>query len=209
MRRAAITQSRPRPLPYPYPPSRHPGAGCAMPAASGCSRGKSTLRGVVRRTLALVLALSGVAAVGSPVALGDTPSGSLYVGDQTSNTVQSFDALDNPFTFMAAPTSVTGPRGILRLGDGNFLVAYQNPGQPFPGEIDQYNGNGDLLGSLVPSSDPHAPFAPRGIILGPDNRTLYVADFGRKSIGAVEQYDASTGQFLHKLNFSSFILNAA
>jgi DNA-binding beta-propeller fold protein YncE len=152
------------------------------------------------------LAVLAFGALGAAAASAD----SLYIGDQTDNTIQSFDATGNPLgTFIPAPTGVIGPRGILHLSNGHFLVAYQNPGQPFPGEIDQFAQNGVSLGPLVPSSNPNAPFAPRGIILGPDGRTLYVADFGAGNIGAVERYDVVTGQFLGDLTFDSFINSSA
>ena len=109
------------------------------------------------------------------------------------------------------PGVLHGPRGILHLSNNRFLVANQNVGLPVSGEIDQFNVVGKSLGALVPSSDPDAPFAPRGIILGPDERTLYVADIGNVAdpvngnVGAVKKYDVHSGKFLGNLNFDNWV----
>jgi hypothetical protein len=126
---------------------------------------------------------------------------SLSIGDAADNTIKQFDPQAGTLQGTFTGGSLHGPRGILHLRDGRFLVANQNVGLPVAGEIDQFDSAGKSLGALVPSSDPHAPFAPRGIILGPDNRTLYVADIGEDNIGAVETYDVNSGKFLGKLNF--------
>jgi DNA-binding beta-propeller fold protein YncE len=120
------------------------------------------------------------------------------------NTIKQFDARTGNFQGTFTGGSLHGPRGILHLSDGRFLVANQNVGLSVAGEIDQFDSAGKSLGALVPSSDPHAPFAPRGIILGPDNRTLYVADIGKGNIGAVEKYNVDSGKFLGKLNFDKW-----
>jgi hypothetical protein len=104
---------------------------------------------------------------------------------------------------------LVGPRGILHLSTGSFLVANQNVGLSIPGEIDQFDSSGKFVGPLVPNTDPHAPFAPRGIILGPDGHTLYVADFGKSNVGHVDQYDVGTGKFLGRLNFDKWINSSA
>src|SRR5262249_53393594 len=61
---------------------------------------------------------------------------------------------------------------------------------------------GAFAGALVPFQDPHAPFAPRGMVL--KDNVLYVAnmqdaDTTRAGIapdGEIDKYDGSTGQFL-------------
>jgi DNA-binding beta-propeller fold protein YncE len=117
---------------------------------------------------------------------------SYYVGDQTDNTSKTFDATGNsPSTFIPVTNGRSAPRGILHLSNESFLVAYQNSATPIAGEIDERHSDGTLT-ALIPSSDPHAPLAPRGMVLGPDGRTLYVADFGKDNIGAVETYDVET-----------------
>jgi DNA-binding beta-propeller fold protein YncE len=157
---------------------------------------------IARRVVAGVLALVAAGALAAAAASADT----LNVGEGTGNTIQSFNAMGNPLgpAIPASPTGATGPRGILHLRTGTFLVAYQNPGLPVNGEIDEFANTGAFLRALVPGTDPNAPFAPRGIILGPDNKTLYVADFGADAIGAVDRYDINTGKFLGALDFSSF-----
>ena len=164
---------------------------------------------IARRVVTGLVALIAAGAFAAAAASADT----LYISEGTDSTIHSFNAMGNPLgTFISAPpeappllTDATGPRGILHLRNGNFLVAYQNPGLPVNGEIDEFSNKGAFLRALVPSTDPNAPFAPRGIILGPDNKTLYVADLGQNAIGAVERYDVNTGKFLGDLDFSSFI----
>jgi hypothetical protein len=176
-------------------------------------RGKAPSVHIARRAITLVLALIVIGALGAPPALGATRRDRLYIGndpDSTApnSTVQSFDATGNPLgTFISAtPSGAIGPRGILHLSSGKFLVAYQNTNLPISGEIDEFASNGTFLRALVPSSDPAAPYAPSGMILGPDNRTLYVADQGPDfQLGAVEKYNVRTGAFLGDLDFKSFI----
>src|SRR5689334_20629434 len=119
---------------------------------------------------------SGQSLAASPSTPAST-SDSLYVGDAGHNSVRRFDAatgqdLGNFVT--PGNGGLNGPRGILH--DVNFLVSNQNVGQSIPGEIDQYGVDGKPLGALVSHTDTNAPFAPDGVIRGPDNRTLYVAD---------------------------------
>jgi DNA-binding beta-propeller fold protein YncE len=176
-------------------------------------------RGVLGIAAASLLTLL---AAGSPAAAkvsGPSPAAAfsasaptsdpLYVGDAADNTIKQFDAQAGTLQGTFTGGSLHGPRGILHLGDGRFLVANQNVGLPVAGEIDQFDGAGKSLGALVPSSDPHAPFAPRGIILGPDKHTLYVADIGKDNIGAVEKYDVNSGKFLGKLNFDKWANSSA
>jgi glucose/arabinose dehydrogenase len=139
---------------------------------------------------------------------------SLYVGDQSDNAVQQFDAATGCYQGAFVPPDngvLDGPRGILHLPDGNFLVSNQNDTENNPGEIDQYSGDGEFLRKLVPPSDPNAPFDPDGIILGPDHSTLYVADLGEgaPAVGRVATYNVNTGRFLGNLDFRRFINNTA
>jgi sugar lactone lactonase YvrE len=94
------------------------------------------------------------------------------------------------------------------LRQGNLLVANQNIDQSYSGEIDMFNHvSGKPLAAVVPHTDPNAPFDPDGIIVGPDERTLYVADIGDlcDTCGRVATFDVDTGHFLGNLDFSSFI----
>jgi hypothetical protein len=171
-----------------------------------------------------ILAGAALALLGgaTPSAAQERPSGAdvLYIGDTADDTVKRFDAQTGQFlgTFIPEGT-LHGPRGILHAG--TFLVSNQNVGLPFAGEVDRYNANGGFLGALVPHDSPNAPFAPRGIILGPDRRTLYVADLGpdfpecvgspTQPCGAVKRYDVSSGltaRFLGDLDFTSFTHDA-
>jgi DNA-binding beta-propeller fold protein YncE len=179
---------------------------------------------IVKR-FALGVLLVGSAALATAGQTGRLPSSltasastedSLYVGDAADNSVKRFDAQTGQYLGAFVPTAsgnLHGPRGMLHLageeGEGNFLVSDQNVNRSSSGEIEEYSGDGGKpLKALVPHSSPNAPFAPRGIILGPDGSTLYVADLGSGGVGAVERFDADTGQFLGDLDFSSFITNS-
>lgn len=166
--------------------------------------------GTVALILALVLPMAATAqAATARDSLTSTtsspcPGDSLYVSDAGDNSVKRFCAQDGRLLDTFGNGSLQGPRGILY--EGNILVANQNVLQPYPGEIDQYHHkDGTFLGALVPHTDPNAPFAPRGIIRGLDNNTLYVADLGSGNIGRVATYDVNTGHFLGDLDFSSLI----
>lgn len=109
----------------------------------------------------------------------------LAIGDGSDNSVRFFDAhtgnlLPRP---LVEPGSggLIGPMGILHdRPRREWLVVNQNVGQPFPGVILRYDADGKPLGALVPSSDPNAPWAPRGmVLLGKGReRILIVADLG-------------------------------
>jgi hypothetical protein len=133
----------------------------------------------------------------------------LYVGDAINNTVQRFDAATGASlgTFVMGNKSLDGPRGMIFDGAGHLLVANQNVNRGKPGEILRYDAaTGAFLGELVPFQDPHAPFAPRGIVL--KDNVLYVASLqdagttkaGFAPDGEVDRYDATTGQFLGALS---------
>jgi DNA-binding beta-propeller fold protein YncE len=79
------------------------------------------------------------------------------------------------------------------------------------GEIDKFDAStGSFQGALVPSSDPNAPFAPRGIVLSPDGKFIYVADSegsASHSHGFIRKYDANTGEFKGKFFADSSLLS--
>jgi DNA-binding beta-propeller fold protein YncE len=65
--------------------------------------------------------------------------------------------------------------GLLIAGP-ELIVVNQNVNLPLKGEILQYQlKDGSFAGAWVPSSDPNAPFAPRGAVL--KDGVLYVAEF--------------------------------
>jgi len=146
-----------------------------------------------------------------------TMTDSLYVGDNATNghsadnSVQRFDATTGASlgTFVNGSDSLKGVRGVIFDGNGHLLVANQNVNRGKPGDILQYDAKtGSFQGELVPFQDPHAPFAPRGIVLNPAHTVLYVANFqdtdttkaGIAPDGEVDRYDATTGQFLGALS---------
>lgn len=102
----------------------------------------------------------------------------LYVSDLADNTVKQFDARTGTFerVFVTSGSGgLVGPQGVVFGKRDNLLVANQNLDQPFPGEIFRYEGKtGSFLGAVVPKSDPHTPYAPRGIVV--KNHKLFVAD---------------------------------
>jgi hypothetical protein len=109
----------------------------------------------------------------------------LAVGDLSDNSVRFFSSrtgklLQSP---LIEPGSggLRGPMGILfDAHRKEWIVANQNIGQPFPGEILRYDASGRPLGALVARTDPDAPFAPRGIVFVKNrgSRVLFVADLG-------------------------------
>jgi hypothetical protein len=155
-----------------------------------------------------VLAASFVAVAPYAAAQVTITSNSLFVGDQGSESVKLVDiqTTTTAATSNFATSNINGPKGIIFTGTGLgsvMLVANQFPNTNMPGDIAKYNpSTGQFLGSLVPQSDPNAPHAPRGIVLSPDHKFLYVADF-TESIGGASsgpgkllEYDANTGAFI-------------
>src|SRR5262249_589073 len=130
-----------------------------------------------------------------------SPVSGLYIGDGTDNTGKLFDETSGASlgTFVTSGSGgLQGPRGLLFDTAGNMLVSNQDVGLPIPGAILRFDGGtGALDNAVVPSSNPHAPFAPDGNILGRDNR-LSAADqvaSDNVSDGKIEvyQYNPTTG----------------
>ena len=126
----------------------------------------------------------------------------LYVGDTADNSVKAFDAATGATlgTLVAPAGGLHGPRGLIARNPGQLLVVNQNVNLPIPGEVLRYNGRtGDPLGAVVSHGDPHAPFAPRGMVL--KDNVLYVASYTDGDTtpapdGEIDTYDATTGKFL-------------
>jgi hypothetical protein len=141
---------------------------------------------------------------------GDT----LYVGDGNDNTVKQFDATTGAYlgTFVASGSgSLLGPRGLIFGRHHDLNVVNQNVGTTINGEVLRYdNKSGAFLNDIVDASNPHAPYAPRGMVRGPAH-TLFVADlgdlgnvFGTGNVGRLIQFDDTTGAWLGDLNHSGF-----
>jgi DNA-binding beta-propeller fold protein YncE len=146
----------------------------------------------------------------------------LYVGDGADNTVKRFDtatAKDLGKFVTDGSGGLHGPRGLIFTRGRSFTpiqlyVVNQNVSQPFAGEILRYRrSGGQFVGALVPSSDPNAPFAPRGLIRGllP---TVYVADLGDLGDsedvflpGRIARFDSLTGRFLGDLDPTPFVFD--
>ena len=76
----------------------------------------------------------------------------LFVGDETNDTVQRFDAAtgESLGTFVKGNKSLEGPRGMIFDGNGSFLLANQNAGRGKSGEIMRYDEQtGKFAGELV------------------------------------------------------------
>ena len=120
----------------------------------------------------------------APAVSGDI----LYIADNADNTIKRFDARTGDFIFNTKsnsdPTGVfvqsgsgglTGAQGILVVGQ-DLLVVNQNVDLPIAGEILRYKlKDGAFKKAVVPHTDPNAPFAPQGMVLGHGQR-LFVAN---------------------------------
>jgi hypothetical protein len=151
-------------------------------------------------------------AAGAPAATSASAGSadSLYIGDGSDNTIKQFDATTGAYEgtlVTSGSQGLLGPRGLIFRNDGQLLVVNQNVGLPTNGAVLRYNGQtGVPLGALVPASDPNAPFAPRGMVLGA-NHTLYVADDGNLdgiTLGRLARFNSETGAFLGDLEPTGF-----
>jgi hypothetical protein len=145
----------------------------------------------------------------SPVPPG-APGDIVLIGDGSDNTVKSFDASSGAFlgnTVAPGDGGLNGPRGIIFRSPGQLLLVDQNVFEPNPGEVLRFNApTGTFLGNLVFQTDPNAPFAPRGMVLGA-NHTLYVADDGNLDgiiLGRLTRFNSETGAFLGDLQPTGF-----
>ena len=146
---------------------------------------------------------------------------SMFIGDGADDTVKRFNANNGSSegTFVASSSGgLFGPRGLVFAGR-HLLVVNQNVDQPFSGEVLDFDKTGAFVKARVPSSDPKAPFAPRGMVRGRGN--LYVADVGDADyvIGGgaapnplparVAQYDQRTGAWERDLDYAGFAMNCS
>ena len=153
--------------------------------------------------IATALALAPLVIAG-PAAHAGEDRDRLFIGDGVDNHVEVFDAATGAFRRSLAPIGLLGPRGIVTRSGRLFLVN-QNVGTDFTGEVLRFNtATAKPVTKLVPADTPHAPFAPRGMILWHDR--LFVAnvlDPARKDLaGGVLAYTAA-GKFLRRLRSGS------
>ena len=102
----------------------------------------------------------------TPVEVQFTSPGCLNDGD---NTIKGFDADTGAFLGVSDGPSVSrlaGPRGLVVDGGGLLLVVNQNVNLDIPGEVLRYNKALMFQDRLIRSSNPDAPFAPDGLVLG-------------------------------------------
>jgi DNA-binding beta-propeller fold protein YncE len=131
------------------------------------------------------------------------PNDILYIGDAGDNSVKAFDAQTGAFLGdEVAPGAggLNGPRGLIFRNPGELLVVNQNVNTDVSGEILRFNARtGASLDAVVPSADPDAPFAPRGMVLR--GNVLYVADLqgATTADGRVAEYNVNNGEFLGEL----------
>ncbi|WP_028210255.1 hypothetical protein [Paraburkholderia mimosarum] len=136
----------------------------------------------------------------------------LFIGDAGDNSIKQFNLIGayiGPFVAAgAAAAGLTGPRGMI-FTDGQLVVVNQNVNTPNNGEVMRFDAKtGTFIGKLVSSTDPNAPFSPRGIVRGGPNNYFYVADDGVANNkcaneGDVKEYDAA-GAFKGNLNRKNF-----
>lgn len=137
----------------------------------------------------------------------------LFIGDGADASVEWFAIPTGEYLgqfVQSGEGGLTSPRGLVfdrqsPTECGELLVVDQNAGTTSTGEILAYSGlTGEFLEALVPAGSPYAPFAPRGMVLGP-NGVLYVADFGGGgNPGRIATFDAETGAFLGDLSTTGF-----
>ena len=129
---------------------------------------------------------------------------SLYIGDNGDSTVKRFRSTDGQYQGTFVKQSVgglRGPMGLVFAGLGELIVSDQNVNTSTNGDILEYDQNG-LVNRIVTNGDPNAPGVPRGIIVGIDNSTLFVAEFSTES----RQYKpVLPGRLLKYKNDGTFI----
>src|SRR5437867_2083356 len=161
----------------------------------------------VPRLLATVCAITGAFLLARSAS-----AQALYVSDPHNDTVEAIEVASGtyigPFIHSSINTEdykITGPQGVIFV-DGICVVINQNVNLPINGEVLKFDANnGDFIGKLVPSSDPHAPFGPRGVIAV--GSTLVVADVGNfdnAHPGQVLRYNLADGSYLGKVDTTGF-----
>lgn len=165
------------------------------------------LRSVLTSAACLLLGMSALGAAEG----GQDADVTLYIGDVGDDTVKAFDGKTGEFLgdlVTAGSGGLSGPMGLIFKG-GKLLLANQNFGFD-NGEVLLYQRrSGDFVDALVASTDPDAPYAPRGIVRSPYGNQLYVADVGTQgddcsSEGRVARYRLSNGNYLGDFDREGF-----
>jgi uncharacterized delta-60 repeat protein len=148
---------------------------------------------------------------GDSALLAAAAGDSLYIGDGNDNTVKRFDAATGAYegTFVASGSGgLLGPRGLIFGEQHNLLVANQNVGTVgIGGEVLRYNGQtGAFIKKVVPDTDTHNPYDPRGMVRGP-HHSLFIGDLGDLGNldgtgrpGRLAQFDEKTGAWIRDLS---------
>jgi sugar lactone lactonase YvrE len=170
----------------------------------GRARPRPTLK---RPTLASKLLVEPLETRLVPSSLSDV----LYVGDGGDNTVRRFDASTGAYqgTFVTSGSGgLLGPRGLIFGESHNLLVVNQNVFTVgIGGEVLRYDGQtGAFINKVVPDTDPHNPYDPRGVVRGPQH-SLFVGDLGDLGNldgtgrpGRLAQFDEKTGAWIRDLS---------
>jgi hypothetical protein len=155
------------------------------------------------RPIGCALALGIFALLGSRAAAAD----SLYVGDDSDYSVKRFDADTGAFlgtVVNSGSGGVNGLRGLLfehpgGSGCGDLLLVNQNVNFNLNGEVLRYDGGtGAFVKGLIPATDPHGPYAPRGMALWNDS-VLFIADQGNPPASGKLLAYSTDGTFLADL----------
>jgi sugar lactone lactonase YvrE len=143
----------------------------------------------------LTLAAVVMAAASTAPARADT----LYIGDAGDNLVKRFDVATGTRDAGFTTSGLLGPNGMVIDGD-RLIVVNQNVNTHLSGEVLSFDKEtGASLGPVIAESDKHAPYVPRGIVLGPGGDDLFVGNFSTsqgKSHGSLLRYDLSSGVVL-------------
>jgi hypothetical protein len=147
------------------------------------------------------------------------PADVLYVSDfgadafiSSDDFVAMFDASTGEFIgYLEGPNSdvLDGPLGILVDKNQQVILANQNFGEAFSGEVITFEPHGNappkvlVPPSLVPGA-PNAPWIPRGMVLG-DHNLLYVADLGVPNPGRITVWNSKTGAWVQDLHWGTYV----
>ena len=157
--------------------------------------------------------IGAVLAIGTSFILARQASAqALFVSDPHNDAVEAIEVTSGtyvgPFVHSSIDSEeykITGPQGVIFAGDA-CLVINQNVNLPLNGEVLKFDADsGEFVSKLVPASDPHAPFGPRGLIAV--GASLFVADMGNFDNvhpGQVLQYNLADGSYQGRVDTTGF-----